>query len=107
MCGDSDVKCEVKVIEIENGCQVHITGSKIKNTLKPENLKKCIEACCSGEAPFKGRKWKRLSFDKNLIIYKLTNTKQFMSAVISKKNSAKNELGDMLLGRAFKDTLSY
>lgn len=53
MCGGSDVKCEVKVIELENGYQVNITGGGVKDALKPENLKKCIEACCSGEAPFK------------------------------------------------------
>ena len=53
MCGENDVKCEVKVIELEDGYQVRITGGKVKNTLKPENLKKCIEACCSGKASFK------------------------------------------------------
>ena len=53
MCGGSNVKCEVKVIELGNGYQVQITGSKVKDVLKPENLKKCIQACCSGEAPFK------------------------------------------------------
>ncbi len=53
MCGGSDVKCEVKVIELDDGYQIQITGSGAKDTLKPENLKKCIEACCSGEAPFK------------------------------------------------------
>lgn len=53
MCGGSDVKCEVKVVELEDGYQVQITGGKVKDALKPENLKKCIEACCSGEAPFK------------------------------------------------------
>ncbi len=53
MCGGNDVKCEVKVIELENGYQIQIIGDKVKDALKPENLKKCIEACCSGEAPFK------------------------------------------------------
>ncbi len=53
MCGGSDVKCEIKVIELEDGYQLQITGDKVKDTLKPENLKKCIQACCSGEAPFK------------------------------------------------------
>ncbi len=53
MCEGSDVKCEVKVIELEDGYQVQITGGKVKDTLKPENLKKCIQACCSGKAPFK------------------------------------------------------
>ncbi len=54
MCGDSNVKCEVKVTELVDGYQVQITGAKAKDALKPENLKKCIQACCSGEAPFKG-----------------------------------------------------
>ena len=53
MCGGSDVKCEVKVIDLKDGYQVQITGGKVKDTLKPESLKKCIQACCSGEAPFK------------------------------------------------------
>ncbi len=52
MCGSSDVKCTVKVTELENGYQIQITGDDVKEALKPENLKKCIEACCSGEAPF-------------------------------------------------------
>lgn len=50
MCGDSDVKCEIKVIELDDGYQVQITGGGVKDALKPENLKKCIEACCSGQA---------------------------------------------------------
>ena len=53
MCGSSDVKCEVKVIEVEDGYQVQITGGEVKGALKAENLKRCIKACCSGEAPFK------------------------------------------------------
>ncbi len=53
MCGDSDVKCEVKVVELEGGYQVQIAGDGVKDALKAENLKRCIEACCSGEAPFK------------------------------------------------------
>ncbi|MDP2939467.1 MAG: hypothetical protein Q8O13_05275 [Candidatus Omnitrophota bacterium] len=53
MCGEGRAKCEVKVIELKDGYQVRITGGKIKNALKPENLKECIQACCSGEAPFK------------------------------------------------------
>ena len=53
MCGSSDVKCDVRVVELKDGYQIQITGDKIKEALKPENLKKCIEACCSGEAPFK------------------------------------------------------
>ena len=53
MCGGSDVKCEVKVTELENGYQIQITGDDVKNAHKAENLKKCIEACCSGDAPFK------------------------------------------------------
>lgn len=53
MCGGSDVKCEIKVIELKDGYQLQITGNKVKDTLKAENLKKCIQACCSGEAPFK------------------------------------------------------
>ncbi len=53
MCEGSDVKCEIKVIELEDGYQVQITGGKVKDTLKAESLKKCIQACCSGEGPFK------------------------------------------------------
>jgi hypothetical protein len=53
MCGSSDIKCDVKVVELKDGYQIQITGDKVKETLKPENLKKCIEACCSGEVPFK------------------------------------------------------
>ncbi len=53
MCGSSDVKCDVKVTELDDGYQVQITGGNVKDVLKPENLKKCIGACCSGEAPFK------------------------------------------------------
>ncbi len=53
MCGGSDVKCEVKVTELENGYQIQVTGDTVKDALKAENLKKCIEACCSGDASFK------------------------------------------------------
>lgn len=53
MCGGSRVKCEIKVIELDDGYQVQITGSKVKDTLKADNLKKCIQSCCSGEVPFK------------------------------------------------------
>lgn len=53
MCGKGNVKCEIKVSELKNGFQVQITGDKVKDVLKPDNLKKCIEACCTGEAPFK------------------------------------------------------
>ncbi len=53
MCGGSEVKCEIKVIELDDGYQVQITGGEVKDALKPENLKRCIEACCSGEEPFK------------------------------------------------------
>lgn len=53
MCGGKDMKCAVEVIELKDGYQVQITGSKVKDAPKPENLKKCIQACCSGEAPFK------------------------------------------------------
>mgnify|MGYP001571386075 CR=1 FL=1 len=53
MCSTGDVKCEIKVIELKDGYQVQITGGNVKDALKPENLKKCIEACCSGKAPFK------------------------------------------------------
>ena len=53
MCGTSEVKCEVKVTELKDGYQIQITGGNVKDVLKPENLKKCIQACCSGEAPFK------------------------------------------------------
>jgi hypothetical protein len=52
MCGGSDVKCEVKVTELENGYQIQITGDNVKDALKAENLKKCIESCCSSGAPF-------------------------------------------------------
>lgn len=53
MCDDNDVKCEIKVIELEDGYQVQITGGKVKDSLKAENLKKCIESCCSGKGPVK------------------------------------------------------
>lgn len=53
MCGGKDIKCEIKVNVLKDGFQVQITGGKVKDVLKPENLKKCIEACCTGEAPFK------------------------------------------------------
>jgi hypothetical protein len=53
MCGTNEVKCEVKVTELKNGYQIQITGGNVKDVLKPENLKKCIQACCSDEAPFK------------------------------------------------------
>jgi hypothetical protein len=53
MCGESKIKCEVKVTELKDGYQVQITGSDAKDALKPENLKKCIQACCSEEPPFK------------------------------------------------------
>ncbi len=51
-CG-SDVKCDIKVTELKDGYQIKITGKDVKEALKPENLKNCIESCCSGEAPFK------------------------------------------------------
>ncbi len=53
MCGCNDVKCDIKVTELENGYQIQVTGDKVKDALKAENLKKCIQACCSGEAQFK------------------------------------------------------
>ena len=53
MCCGSNVKCDIKVTELEDGYQIKITGKDVKEALKPENLKKCIESCCSGEAPFK------------------------------------------------------
>lgn len=53
MCGENKVKCEVKLIELKDGYQVQITGGNVKDALKPESLKNCIEACCSGKAPFK------------------------------------------------------
>jgi hypothetical protein len=49
MCGSSDIKCEIKVNELKDGYQVQITGDKLKDMLKPESLKKCIQSCCSGE----------------------------------------------------------
>ena len=49
MCGGSDIKCDIKVNELKDGYQVQITGDKVKDALKPENLKKCIQSCCSGE----------------------------------------------------------
>jgi hypothetical protein len=52
MCGSGDVKCDIKVTELKDGYQLQITGKDVKDALKSENLKKCIEACCSGEAPF-------------------------------------------------------
>ena len=54
MCGVSDVKCKVKVANLKDGYEVQITGSKVKDVLKPENLKRCIKACCSGRKPFRG-----------------------------------------------------
>ncbi len=53
MCCGNDAKCDIKVTELEDGYQIKITGKDVKEALKPENLKKCIESCCSGEAPFK------------------------------------------------------
>ncbi len=53
MCCGSDVKCDIKVTELKDGYQIKITGKDVKEALKPENLKNCIESCCSGEAPFK------------------------------------------------------
>ncbi len=53
MCGSGDVTCEVKVIALEEVYQVKITGDKVKDALKVENLKQCIEPCCPGEAPVK------------------------------------------------------
>ncbi len=53
MCFGSDVKCDIKVTELEDGYQIKITGKDVKEALKPENLKKCIESCCSGKVPFK------------------------------------------------------
>ena len=52
MCGSGDVKCDIKVTELKDGYQLQITGKDVKDALKSENLKKCIEACCSGKAPF-------------------------------------------------------
>ena len=52
MCGGSEARCKVEVVELENGYQIQMTGDDVKDTIKPENLKQCIEACCSGEAPF-------------------------------------------------------
>lgn len=49
MCCESNIKCEVKVIELKDGYQVQITGDNVKDAIKPENLKKCIETCCSGK----------------------------------------------------------
>jgi len=49
MCAGNDVKCEIKVIEVEDGYQVQITGDKVKDVLKAETLKECIQACCSGK----------------------------------------------------------
>ena len=43
MCGGSDVKCEVKVTELENGYQIQVTGDNVKDALKSENLKKCMD----------------------------------------------------------------
>lgn len=53
MCGPDNLKCDVKVTELKDGYQINITGKEVKEALKAENLKKCIEACCSGEAPLK------------------------------------------------------
>ena len=54
MYGSSGVKCKIKVIELKDDYRLQITGGKVKGTLKPESLKKCIQACCSGELLFKG-----------------------------------------------------
>lgn len=40
MCGDSSIRCEVQGIELEEGYQVQITGSKVKEVFSPESLKK-------------------------------------------------------------------
>jgi hypothetical protein len=53
MCGSSDVKCDIKVTELEDGYQIKITGKDVKEALKADNLKNCIESCCSGKVPFK------------------------------------------------------
>ncbi len=53
MCCGSDVKCDIKVTELKDGYQIKITGKDVKEALKSENLKKCIESCCSGKVPFK------------------------------------------------------
>jgi len=50
MCGENKIKCEVKVIELKDGYQVQITGADVKGAIKQENLKKCIDACCSDKA---------------------------------------------------------
>ncbi|MFZ5800411.1 MAG: hypothetical protein ACOY3D_03410 [Candidatus Omnitrophota bacterium] len=49
MCGESNVKCEIKVTELKDGYEVRVTGDKVKDVLKPEGLKKCIQSCCSGQ----------------------------------------------------------
>jgi len=49
MCGGSNAKCEIKVTALRDGYQIQVTGDKVKDTLKAENLKKCIQSCCSGE----------------------------------------------------------
>lgn len=53
MCGEKDIKCEVKVVELKNGYQIQVTGEDVKDILSKKNLKKCVDACCSGNALFK------------------------------------------------------
>ena len=53
MCCADNVKCDIKVTELEDGYQIKITGKEVKEALKPENLKNCIESCCSDKASFK------------------------------------------------------
>ncbi len=54
MCCSGDAKCSINVTELENGFQIQVIGDQVKESLKPENLKRCLEACCQGKEPFKG-----------------------------------------------------
>jgi hypothetical protein len=54
MCGDGNVKCKIEVTELEDGYRIQVTGGDVKDVLKPENLEKCIETCCSVKEPSKG-----------------------------------------------------
>ncbi len=53
MYGENSNECKISVIELEDGYQVEISGRNIKNVIKPEKLKMCIESCCSGGSPSK------------------------------------------------------
>ena len=49
-CGKDQCDCEVKVTELENGYQIQLTGDKVKEILKAEDLEKCVQSCCQGKS---------------------------------------------------------